>query len=117
MSAASAPIAHAGGDRQQYWGRSGFRTDLPLPPILLLSDLAAILEISKSRSHALEHAGEFRRFELLPRLGNKARYSGDAFEAWLRRREVPEVPAPAPAPPGRRPHLSAARRLRMARKP
>jgi len=98
------------------WGRSRFPVDRPLPPILVLSDLAAILDLGYSRSRELERNGDFTRYELRPRIGHKARYSGEAFEAWLRQR-VPLEEAPADDTPARRPHLSAARRLGMARKP
>lgn len=58
-------------------------TDGPLPNFLVLREVAQLLRIGNTRAWQLERAGELARFELLPRLGNKARYSGEKLREWL----------------------------------
>lgn len=55
----------------------------PLPAILVLRDLAELLGLGHSRVWDLYRAGEFARFELLPRLGNRPRFSGARIQAWM----------------------------------
>lgn len=61
----------------------------PLPAVLVLRDLAELLGLGPSRTWELYQAGEFARFELLPRLGNRPRFSGTKLQAWLALDEDP----------------------------
>ena len=54
-----------------------------LPAVLVLRDLAELLGLASSRTWDLYQRGEFARFELLPRLGNRPRFSGRKVQAWL----------------------------------
>jgi hypothetical protein len=54
-----------------------------LPAVLVLRDLAELLGLGASRTWELYQRGEFARFELLPRLGNRPRFSGAKLQAWL----------------------------------
>jgi predicted DNA-binding transcriptional regulator AlpA len=54
-----------------------------LPAVLVLRDLAELLGLGPTRVWELYKAGEFARFELLPRLGNRPRFSGKKFQAWI----------------------------------
>jgi len=38
---------------------------------------------TRQQPEACERAGEFARFELLPRMGNRPRFSGKKVQAWL----------------------------------
>jgi len=60
-----------------------FRAGDPLPAILLLADLAVLLGLSRARIYELHGAGELSRFEVLPRLGNRPRFSGARVQAWI----------------------------------
>lgn len=95
----------------QCWGRSAFPVDQPLPPILVLSDLAAILDVGPTRVKELQKRGDFEAWEFKPRIGNVARYSGKQVQAWLdSARDAAQVEEETHAR-----HFTAARRLRMAR--
>lgn len=59
------------------------RVGEPLAAVLLIDDLQRVLRLEKSRAYVLEAAGEFAIFELLPRLGNRRRYSGKKVQAYL----------------------------------
>jgi len=65
------------------YGRSSFRVGEPLPLVLVLEDLAAILGVGRSQAYALEHAGELAPLECLPRVGGRRRYSGKKVQAWV----------------------------------
>ena len=54
-----------------------------LPAVLVLRDLADLLGLKSSRVWDLYQAGDFARFELLPRLGNRPRFSGARVQAWI----------------------------------
>lgn len=60
-----------------------FRAGDALPAVLVLRDLAELLGLGTSRTWELYQQGEFARFELLPRLGNRPRFSGKKLQAWL----------------------------------
>jgi hypothetical protein len=60
-----------------------FRAGEALPAVLVLRDLAELLALGSSRTWELYQRGEFARFELLPRLGNRPRFSGTKLQAWL----------------------------------
>ena len=60
-----------------------FRAGEALPAVLVLRDLAELLGLGASRTWELYQRGEFARFELLPRLGNRPRFSGAKLQAWL----------------------------------
>ena len=60
-----------------------FRAGDALPTVLVLRDLAELLALGSSRTWELYQQGEFARFELLPRLGNRPRFSGKKVQAWL----------------------------------
>jgi hypothetical protein len=62
----------------------------PLPAVLMLRDLADLLRLGHSRIWDLYRAGEFARFELRPRLGNRPRFSGARFQAWIDGEAEPE---------------------------
>src|SRR6185436_3776524 len=51
-----------------------FRAGDALPAVLVLRDLAELLGLGASRTWELYQRGEFARFELLPRLGNRPRF-------------------------------------------
>jgi predicted DNA-binding transcriptional regulator AlpA len=51
--------------------------------VLVLRDLAELLGLGASRTWELYQQGDFARFELLPRLGNRPRFSGKKLQAWL----------------------------------
>jgi hypothetical protein len=65
------------------YGRSRFRVDEPLPGVLYIADLAAILHVSLQRAYQIEQKGDLRVFEMKPRVGNRARYSGRKMQQWL----------------------------------
>jgi predicted DNA-binding transcriptional regulator AlpA len=81
----------------------------PLPAVLVLRDLAELLGLGSSRVWDLYQAGEFARFELLPRLGNRPRFSGARFQAWIDGTEMAE-----PVTAGSR-YFAAARRRENGR--
>ena len=60
-----------------------FRAGDPLPAILLIADLAVLLGLSRARIYELHGTGELARFEVVPRLGNRPRFSGARVQAWL----------------------------------
>jgi hypothetical protein len=60
-----------------------FRAGDALPAVLVLRDLAELVGLGASRTWELYQRGEFARFELLPRLGNRPRFSGKKLQAWL----------------------------------
>jgi len=60
-----------------------FRAGDALPAVLVLRDLAELLGLGASRTWELYQQGEFARFELLPRLGNRPRFSGKQLQSWL----------------------------------
>jgi predicted DNA-binding transcriptional regulator AlpA len=60
-----------------------FRAGDALPAVLVLRDLAELLGLGTSRTWELYQQGEFARFELLPRIGNRPRFSGKKLQAWL----------------------------------
>lgn len=55
----------------------------PLPAVLLLPDLIAILNLSASHLQRLERDGWLKPFELLPHIGHQQRYSGRKIQDWL----------------------------------
>jgi len=69
-----------------------FKAGDPLPAVLVLRDLAELLGLGHSRIWDLYTAGEFARFELLPRLGKRPRFSGARLQAWI---DGTEAAAPA----------------------
>jgi hypothetical protein len=54
-----------------------------LPAVLVLRDMGDIFGWGTSRTYDLYKQGEFARFELLPRMGNRPRFSGKKVQAWL----------------------------------
>jgi hypothetical protein len=60
-----------------------FRAGDALPAVLVLRDLGGLFGFGTSRTWELYQQGEFARFELLPRLGNRPRFSGKKLQAWL----------------------------------
>jgi hypothetical protein len=65
------------------YGRSAFPIDEPLPPVLSGREVGAILGYGGPRSSQLKTAGAFDLFEILPRIGLTARYSGKKLQQWL----------------------------------
>jgi hypothetical protein len=65
------------------YGRSVHKVGEPLPQVLVLSDLAAILGVGTTQAWQLEHDGELAKFECLPRVGKRRRYSGKKVQAWV----------------------------------
>jgi hypothetical protein len=55
----------------------------PKPEVMVLKDLEPILHLGTTRVWQLEKAGELAFLEILPRIGNKARYSGKKVQAWI----------------------------------
>jgi len=70
-----------------------FRAGDALPAVLVLRDLAELLGLGTSRTWELYQRGEFARFELLPRLGNRPRFSGKKLQAWLDPDDQAETPS------------------------
>jgi len=64
-------------------GHSTHRVGDRLPAVLVLSDLAPIFGLKVSQLGELERAGDLEPFELKPRVGKRARYSGKKLQAWL----------------------------------
>ena len=60
-----------------------FHAGEALPAVLVLRDLAELLGLGATRTWELYKAGEFARFELLPRLGNRPRFSGARLQTWI----------------------------------
>ena len=65
------------------YGRSPFRVGEPLPGVLYLADLAAMLDVKMSRAYDLQARNELVQFEMRPRIGGIARYSGRKVQQWL----------------------------------
>jgi hypothetical protein len=65
------------------YGKSLFKVGEPLPAMLALPDVAAILGIGMPYAWQLQRTNELKHFELLPRIGNRARYSGRKIQQWL----------------------------------
>jgi hypothetical protein len=65
------------------YGRSLFRVGEPLPGVLYLGDLAAMLDVKESRAYELQAKNELVQFEMRPRIGGIARYSGTKVQRWL----------------------------------
>jgi hypothetical protein len=82
-AAMTLPPLENGSAAAPVYGRSPFRVGDPLPGVLYLGDLAAILELSYGRATHLQAANEFVIFEMRPRVGGTARYSGKKVQAWL----------------------------------
>lgn len=80
---AAVPMAPAEGRRGGVYGASAFRVGELLPGVLYLEDLAAILSVKQARAYQLEKAGELAAFEMRPRIGHRARYSGKKVQQWL----------------------------------
>jgi hypothetical protein len=55
--------------------------DLPRR-VLVLRQLGPIFGLKHSALGRLELAGDLKRFEILPRVGKRARYSGKKLQAW-----------------------------------
>lgn len=68
-----------------------FRAGDALPAVLVLRDLAELLGLGPTRIWELYKAGEFARFELLPRLGNRPRFSGKKFQSWVDGQEADQA--------------------------
>lgn len=85
-----------------------FKAGEALPAVLVLRDLAELLDLGSSRTWELYQAGEFARFELLPRLGNRPRFSGARVQAWIDGQAVDEQPEDLR-------YFTAARRQRAGR--
>ena len=79
-------------DAPRVYGNSAFVVGEPLPGVLYLDDLAAILELRRTRAYELQATNEFKQFELRPRIGNVARYSGRKVQAWLEGEDATEAP-------------------------
>lgn len=84
-----------------------FRAGEPLPAVLVLRDLAELLGLGSSRTWELYQRGDFARFELLPKLGNRPRFSGTKLQAWLEGQA--EEPESRYFKAGRRARLKVAR--------
>ena len=69
----------------------------PLPAILVLRDLGELLGLGHSRVWDLYRAGEFARFELMPRLGNRPRFSGARLQSWIEGTEAEVISDRQPA--------------------
>ena len=65
------------------YGKSLFRVNEPLPGVLYLDDLAAILGISRASAFRLQRRDQLAPFEMRPRIGIVARYSGKKVQQWL----------------------------------
>ena len=75
-AAADAPLPRV-------YGQSPFPVGEPLPGVLYLADLAAILGVKMSRAYDLQARNELMQFEMRPRIGGIARYSGVKVQRWL----------------------------------
>lgn len=65
------------------------RVGEPLKSILTTTDMAALLGVSLDRIYQL--AADLEPFELKPRLGRRARYSGQLVQRWLEGQEPPST--------------------------
>jgi hypothetical protein len=74
-------------------GLASYVEGQPKPEVMVLKDLEPILHLGTTRIWQLEKAGELVFLEILPRVGNKARYSGKKVQAWI----DGELAAPVPA--------------------
>ena len=66
-----------------FYGKSRFRVGEPLPPVLTVREVGLILGYAHSRTWQLKKAGAFDIFEIHPRIGTSARYSGRKVEQWF----------------------------------
>lgn len=64
-------------------GRAGYVDGDPKPEVMVLKDLEPVLHLGTTRVWQLEKAGELVFLEILPRVGNKARYSGKKVQQWI----------------------------------
>lgn len=64
-------------------GKTAVHVGDPLAAVMLVSDLAALLGVGATQAWHMEKAGEFAHLEILPRVGNRARYSGKKVQAWI----------------------------------
>lgn len=55
----------------------------PLPAVLDLKELGAVLGLSPTRIWRLYEAGEFDFARLTPTVGNRPRFSGRKVQAWV----------------------------------
>jgi hypothetical protein len=74
------------------YGRSRFRVGDPLPAVIYLPDVAAVLDVQMSRAYDLQRTNELRQFELRPRIGGRPRYSGPKIQRWLDGESMVEEP-------------------------
>jgi hypothetical protein len=51
-----------------------------------------ILSLGRTRAYELQATNELKQFELRPRIGNVARYSGKKVQAWLDGDDQTEAP-------------------------
>jgi hypothetical protein len=79
-------------DAPRVYGHSPFVVGVPLPGVLYLDDLALILSLGRTRAYELQATNELKQFELRPRIGNVARYSGKTVQAWLDGDDQTEAP-------------------------
>lgn len=82
-AAMTLPPPENGSAAAPVYGRSPFRVGDPLPGVLYLGDLAAILDVGESRAYDLQSKHELEQFEMRPRVGGIARYSGRKVQLWL----------------------------------
>ena len=69
--------------RPAVYGRSRFRVGDPLPLVLTSAEVGGILDYGAARTSQLKKVGAFDLFEILPRIGPSARYSGKKVQQWL----------------------------------
>ena len=86
------PVADSSAPPARVYGNSPFPVGVPLPGVLYLDDLALILEVGRARAYGLQAANAFAQWELRPRIGNVARYSGRKVQAWLEGEDATEAP-------------------------
>lgn len=68
----------------QTLGRSRFLAGQPLPPVLTLAEVGAILGYARTRIYELFNAGQFERWQLKPHLeGTRPKFSGRKLQAYL----------------------------------
>lgn len=64
-------------------GKTAHQVGDPLPAVMLVSDLAALLGVGATQAWHMEKGGEFAHLEILPRVGKRARYSGKKVQTWI----------------------------------